>query len=679
MGNQHAERAADLVDTFGVVAHINFTDGVYAPIGKVIDAIEYLGIDHVRARAPNPDYALVGQKNLAQAADAGLEFVFHPVSGEDPREVVQNLRAFEDVHPGSVVGIEGLNEVNNFAASYKGLAGTTAAKAYQLDLFNGVNADALLRSVPVLGFTDWPNSASASDWSNEHIYPKNGDQPFNAIAGAKARLAALEPTKSFAITELGYHNSFGADTAGGWEGVDQKSQAKLLLNAYMDAAKLGSKGTYLFQLLDSPADGSGSDQENHFGLFDARYNPKLAATSIHNLTSILEDDDSAASSFISGSLDYSITGLPIGAQSYLTQKADGTFQIVIWAEPDVWDQTADRAITSSAQNVTVTFAETIENISVYDPLLGTSPITSLDGRASITVALADHPIVIDIDDVDPSVPGMGDDTYIVKISGQIGKEAAGGGTDTVKTSLASYSLPENFEDLVFTGSGSFAGRGNGSANVITGGAGSDTLDGGIGPDTLIGGAGNDRYFIDDPGDVIVEAANGGRDKVSSTVDYRLAEHVENLTLVGGAHLDGYGNALDNTIVGTTGNNVLSGGLGSDILTGRSGNDTFVFDTALGRSNVDTIVDFGTAPGDDDRISLDLEIFAMAGMAGVLRKAAFASNSSGLAADRDDRIIYETDTGKLLYDPDGSEATPAVLFAKLSRHLDLGYGDFVLTS
>jgi Ca2+-binding RTX toxin-like protein len=60
------------------------------------------------------------------------------------------------------------------------------------------------------------------------------------------------------------------------------------------------------------------------------------------------------------------------------------------------------------------------------------------------------------------------------------------------TSLSSYSLPGNVQNLTYTGTGNFTGNGNGLANTITGGPGNDTLIGNGGNDTLIGGAGNDK-------------------------------------------------------------------------------------------------------------------------------------------------------------------------------------------
>jgi len=65
-------------------------------------------------------------------------------------------------------------------------------------------------------------------------------------------------------------------------------------------------------------------------------------------------------------------------------------------------------------------------------------------------------------------------------------------------------------NLTFTGTGNFAGTGNGLTNSITGGAGDDHLDGGAGADTLVGGAGDDTYVIDNTGDVITEASAAER-------------------------------------------------------------------------------------------------------------------------------------------------------------------------
>ena len=74
--------------------------------------------------------------------------------------------------------------------------------------------------------------------------------------------------------------------------------------------------------------------------------------------------------------------------------------------------------------------------------------------------------------------GEGNDIYIVDNAGDVVTENLNEGTDTVSTTLASYTLGANVENLTATGAGNFTGTGNALANVITGDAGNDTLDGG---------------------------------------------------------------------------------------------------------------------------------------------------------------------------------------------------------
>ncbi|MBD2495351.1 S8 family serine peptidase [Nostoc sp. FACHB-280] len=125
----------------------------------------------------------------------------------------------------------------------------------------------------------------------------------------------------------------------------------------------------------------------------------------------------------------------------------------------------------------------------------------------------------------------------------------------------------------FTGDGNDTIIGNSAANILSGGRGNDILDGGAGNDTLRGGRGNDTYIVNATGDVVIENANEGTDKVQSSVSYTLGANVENLSLTGTSAINGTGNSLNNTISGNNGNNILNGDAGNDILTGGAGNDT----------------------------------------------------------------------------------------------------------
>lgn len=299
---------------------------------------------------------------------------------------------------------------------------------------------------------------------------------------------------------------------------------------------------------------------------------------------------------------------------------------------------------------------------------------------------------------DIMIGGLGDDRYVVDNATDVVIEAQDEGTDTVNSTV-SYALGPNLENLVLSGKKNIDGFGNDLDNILTGNKGSntligyggdDTLIGGKGADVMFGGTGNDTYHVEHKKDVVVEYADEGIDTVMSTRSYALGENVENLILLGKKNLNGFGNALDNTLTGNAGanklfggagndtlngglgkdvltggagNDTLNGGLGKDVLTGGAGNDRFVFDTPLGSGNVDTIADFESGI---DTIWLDQKIFA-ALPSGTLSAAQFVSAPRAVALDADDFILQDSVTGNLFYDGDANGPGAAVQFAQVSTN------------
>ena len=130
-------------------------------------------------------------------------------------------------------------------------------------------------------------------------------------------------------------------------------------------------------------------------------------------------------------------------------------------------------------------------------------------------------------------------------------------------------------------------KGNDLLTGLTGNASDDSFDGGLGADTMKGGLGNDTYYVDNPGDVVIEAAGEGSDTVISSITWTLGKNLENLTLDGKENINGTGNDLANILTGNDRNNRLDGGNDTvaDIFKGGLGDDTYVIRQKIGRAHV----------------------------------------------------------------------------------------------
>jgi hypothetical protein len=176
-------------------------------------------------------------------------------------------------------------------------------------------------------------------------------------------------------------------------------------------------------------------------------------------------------------------------------------------------------------------------------------------------------------------------------------------------------------------------------DLLLGGKGNDQLSSGNGNDRLWGGGGNDRLSGDPGEDILI--GSGGNDTLDG--------NIENDTLKGGRGNDTLkGDAGNDLLIAGQGNDLLRGQKGNDTILGGQGSDIFVFDSA--KNSVDLIEDF--LPSEDTIL------ISIPG----LKSQAITSNApispeqfvvGDAAKDENDLIIYNSQSGSLFFDFDGS--------------------------
>ncbi|HEY7598493.1 MAG TPA: hypothetical protein VH741_01100 [Candidatus Limnocylindrales bacterium] len=132
-----------------------------------------------------------------------------------------------------------------------------------------------------------------------------------------------------------------------------------------------------------------------------------------------------------------------------------------------------------------------------------------------------------------------------------------------------------------------------------------------------------------------------------------------------------------TLNGGAGDDWLEGGTGIDSLTGGAGEDSFVFREAPTNSNFDRLLDFTSGT---DTLCFDDAAYGSIGALGDFAAADdrfFAGAGAKSGVDAEDRLVYDTSSGFLWYDADGSGAGGQLLVGVVQGAPALSAGDIAV--
>jgi hypothetical protein len=395
------------------------------PLEKTVEMVNHLGFRWVRGGIEG--LTEKGPTTLQTYLDlhkrTGVRFSWGLLSGNtDLKKLIETGRKLAAA--GALIAFEGNNEPNNWGITYQGEKGGGRAPSWravaklQRDLYAAVKGDPDLKKYPVwslsengaqrdnvgLQFLTIPKGAGAlmpdgtkyADCANVHNYIYHPSAP--GLADNKTWNAA-DPTSACKVD--GLFGNYGVTWAKKFRGyseadlrtlprvttetgctiagpVTEEIQALNLLTLYLAQFKRGWSHTAVYILRDRTDEGGNQT----FGFYRRDYTPRKAAVYLHNLTTILADRGAPPKP---GRLDYTISDRPATVHDLLLQRSNGAFQLVLWGER-----------VKGEDHVTVRLGGAPATVTVYDPTVGTKPVSTHDGVRSLPLTLSDHPLILAI-------------------------------------------------------------------------------------------------------------------------------------------------------------------------------------------------------------------------------------------------------------------------------------------
>jgi hypothetical protein len=321
----------------------------------------------------------------------------------------------------ALLAIEGPNEPNNFPITYNGKQGGGRNASWvpiaqlQKDLYSAVKGDPELNLYPVFHVSEGgaetdnvglqyltipdgahtllPDGTQFADCANVHNYVSGVRMGYVDNQAWQAADPTLNGSwdglyKGYGRTWMRQFRGYSDEqlrtlprvsTETGWDAAtveDERIQGTVLVNTYLAQFKRGWRYTFVYEL------GEGEGGGGHQGLFHENWTPKLAATYIHNLTTILADNEPVASP---GYLDYHIVGQTPTVHDLLLQKSGGVYELVVWGER-----------VEGTDNVTINLGSVRTKVTIYDATGGLDPIQVLTNAASIPLTISDHAMILEI-------------------------------------------------------------------------------------------------------------------------------------------------------------------------------------------------------------------------------------------------------------------------------------------
>ena len=413
-----ARPADNLVAGVGVATHFGFHNTVYHQSWDIVQQrLGELGMRHVRDGL-DPHLQDLRKRYGVQA-----------ILVTDPTHTWEQWAALWHTNLDVITAIEGPNEANGgwlklgSHGVYEGKGWPDGVRLFQNDLYRHVKDDPLLKDIPVIAVSTAYKGAGrelvpcrAFDVANIHSYA-GGGMPSTSfdfrdpylLLGPGARLPPL------AATESGYHTCLGLSKviAGAQQGISHAAHRKYIPRHVAACFNAGYVWTVIYEFAAGrPKKNEQEDPEAAFGLLMPDATPKPAYFALKELLALVGESkwDATAGKWQRPTpaqpraLTFALRGAPASVQHMLLQRADSTFQLLIWNEVSCFDLAHKRDITNPDVPVELVLTEPARAVTVTRLGPDAPPPVVMPAGKSFALSVPDEVVVVGIALANPSRP-----------------------------------------------------------------------------------------------------------------------------------------------------------------------------------------------------------------------------------------------------------------------------------
>lgn len=395
---QTARQADEFVESIGVVTHLNYTE-YFDVKGQIKPRMLDLGVRHYRDALIMRDPAW--EARVAAMGAAGLKatlFWQGDFNDQKLNGIANYMDATRRLAP-YLAAVEGPNEsdLEFMGFKWRGQGYPEGTRQFMSEMYPAVKGDPTTAKLDVIGPSmGWGQAADKlgdlskfCDYGGMHPYHYQGQKLTNHLDSYFIpHYNNAYPGKRYIVSETGYITKTSVRDGGTW-GITEAAQGRYVIRTFTEAWLRDIKRVHMYQLLDQPP----HDSYSHAGLVRLDGTLKPAYTAIKNTIALLQDRGAA---FTPGSLDYTLSGADASVHSFLLQKRDGRFYVVLWQEVDSYDAPANRDILVKPQQVTLTLAKPARRAATFVPLESAHATTLGRNVSTLALLVPDHPVMVEI-------------------------------------------------------------------------------------------------------------------------------------------------------------------------------------------------------------------------------------------------------------------------------------------